>query len=117
MPLDPEAKAVIDQAVAAGIVALNSLSPAEARRVSSETFATMAIREEVAKVENRKVPGPGGDIPVRIYWPSGSGPFPLLIFCHGGGWVIGDLESHDALCRSMTNAAGYVTVAVDYRLA
>jgi acetyl esterase len=58
-----------------------------------------------------------GTIPIRVYTPTGTGPFPILVFFHGGGWVIGDLESHDGLCRSLTNAVGCVTVSVDYRLA
>ena len=71
----------------------------------------------VGKVEDRAIPGPAGSIPIRIYTPAGNGPFPVLVFYHGGGFVIGDLESHDGLCRSLTNGAGCVTVAVDYRLA
>jgi acetyl esterase len=73
--------------------------------------------EPVAHVENRGIPGSAGDIPVRIYTPTGNGPFPLLVFFHGGGWVIGDLDSYDALCRSLTNQVGCVVVSVDYRLA
>jgi acetyl esterase len=71
----------------------------------------------VAHVENRMVPGPDGDIPVRLYTPQGPGPFPVLIFFHGGGWVIGDLETYDELCRTLTNGAECIVVSVDYRLA
>jgi acetyl esterase len=71
----------------------------------------------VAKVDDGKIPGPAGSIPVRIYTPAGTGPFPVLVYYHGGGFVIGDLESHDGVCRQLTNSAGCVTVAVDYRLA
>ena len=60
---------------------------------------------------------PGGEIPLRVYTPAGAGPFPLLVYFHGGGWVIGSIETHDAICRTLTNAAGCVTVSVDYRLA
>jgi acetyl esterase len=73
--------------------------------------------EPVANVENRVIPGPAGDIPVRIYTPSGNGPFPLLVFFHGGGWVICDLDTHDEICRSLTNQATCIVVSVDYRLA
>jgi acetyl esterase len=71
----------------------------------------------VARVENRTVPGPAGNIPVRIYWPDGSGPFPVLVYYHGGGFVLCDLDSHDATCRLLTNGAGCITVSVVYRLA
>lgn len=73
--------------------------------------------EAVHKVEDRTVPGPEGDIPLRIYTPEGEGPFPILVYYHGGGFVTGDLESHDAVCRSLSKASDHVVVAVDYRLA
>jgi len=76
-----------------------------------------AAPEAVANVENLRIPGPGGNIPVRIYTPRGNSPFPVLVFFHGGGWVIGDLETHDNLCRSLANSVHCVVVAVDYRLA
>ncbi len=118
MPLDPQVKAMIEQMAKSGMPKLETLSPVEARRVTSEMFASMrGAPEPVANVEDRKIPGPAGELPVRIYTPSGSGPFPVLVFYHGGGWVIGDLESHDGACRSLTNGARCVTVAVDYRLA
>jgi acetyl esterase len=70
----------------------------------------------VHKVEDRKIEGPSGEIPVRIYTPSGK-PNGVLVYFHGGGWVVGDLASHDYVCRALTNAAGCVVVAVGYRLA
>jgi acetyl esterase len=73
--------------------------------------------ETVGNVEDREIPGPEGNIPVRIYTPEGNGPFPVLVFFHGGGWVIGNIETHDVVCRSLTNQAGCITVSVDYRLA
>jgi acetyl esterase len=71
----------------------------------------------VDKVENRTIPGPDGPIPVRIYTPTGSGPHPLLVFFHGGGFVICSLDSHDGLCRALANEAACVVMSVDYRLA
>jgi len=73
----------------------------------------------IGKVEDRNIPGPDGEIPVRIYTPvaAGSDALPVLVYYHGGGWVIGDLETHDALCRTLANEAGCKVVAVDYRLA
>jgi acetyl esterase len=74
----------------------------------------------VAKVEDRRIPG-GGDgeeINVRLYTPTaGDGPFPVIVYFHGGGWVIGDLETHDHWCRTLASGAGAVVAAVDYRLA
>lgn len=71
----------------------------------------------VAHVEDRTVPGPGGPIPVRLYTPDVARPCPVLVFFHGGGWVLGDLETHDVPCRELANAAGCMVIAVDYRLA
>ena len=71
----------------------------------------------VGRVEDRRIPGPAGEIPVRIYTPEGGGPFPLVAFFHGGGFVLCSLETHDELCRAMCRDAGAVVVSVDYRLA
>jgi acetyl esterase len=75
--------------------------------------------EPVARVENRFVPGPAGALPVRIYWPHElpDEPLPALVYFHGGGFVICDLDSHDPTCRAITNSVGCVVVSVDYRLA
>jgi acetyl esterase len=117
MPLDPQAKAVIDQFTAAGKPDFATMTPPQARQVMSEMFKSPVPPLEVGKVVNRTVQGPAGEIPVRVYTPKGNGPFPVLAFYHGGGWVIGDLESHDPVCRALTNAANVVTVSIDYRLA
>lgn len=117
MPLDPQARMLLDQVAGMAISSLTSLPVAEARQAVT-TLATMSGEPEpVARVENRAVPGPAGDIPVRIYTPTGRGPFPVLVFFHGGGWVICNLDTHDGMCRQLTNAAGCVVVSVDYRLA
>jgi acetyl esterase len=71
----------------------------------------------VARLEDRKIPGPGGEIPLRVYWPAGTGPFPVIVFYHGGGWVIGDLDTNDNVCRMLSNKVSAVVVSVDYRLA
>ena len=72
----------------------------------------------VESVRNLTIPGPAGDIPARLYIPNGSvTPAPCLLFCHGGGYVIGDLDSHDALCRRLAANSGVRVLAVDYRLA
>lgn len=117
MALDPQAKALLDQLQALGAPPLNTLSPPDARVAAQALGSLSGTPEAVAKVENRTVPGPAAEIPVRIYTPNGSGPFPVLVFFHGGGWVIGDLDTQDGPCRSLTNGAGCVVVSVDYRLA
>jgi acetyl esterase len=71
----------------------------------------------VGSVVDRRIPGPAGDIPVRVYTPNGTAPFPLLVYFHGGGWVLGGIDTHDGTCRSLANGAGCVVVSVDYRLA
>jgi acetyl esterase len=117
MALDPQARAVLDQMAATGGPPINELSVNDARQASAALAAMQDLPEPVGSVEDRTLLGPGGAIPVRIYVPFGKGPFPVLIYFHGGGWVIGDLESSDGLCRILTNAAGCIVVSVDYRLA
>ncbi|KAG2177811.1 hypothetical protein INT43_003058 [Umbelopsis isabellina] len=72
--------------------------------------------DEPAKVENSSFKGPETDIPIRIYTPEGTGPFPVVIYFHGGGWVIGTLDSYDGLCREMCVSVGATIISVDYRL-
>ena len=116
MALDPQAKFLLEQMEAAGAPPMDSLSPEEAR-ATTDFSALAGAPEEVGKVENRNIPGPGGEIPVRIYTPNGEGPFPALVYYHGGGWVIGNLETVDVPCRLLANRANCVVVSVDYRLA
>ncbi len=116
MPLDPQAKAVLDQLASLNLPAYHTLSAPEAR-AQAEAMRPAAAGEPVARVRDMTVPGPGGDIPVRVYTPEGSGPFGALVFYHGGGWVIGSIAGSDVTCRSLTNRAACVVVSVDYRLA
>ncbi|WP_085507235.1 alpha/beta hydrolase [Thalassobacillus devorans] len=116
MVLDPQAKFLLEQMEAAGDPPMHELTPEEAR--ASTDFSPLAGEPvEVAKVENRTVPSTAGDIPVRIYTPEGEGPFPALVFYHGGGWVIGDLDTVDVPCRLLANQSNCVVISVDYRLA
>src|SRR5262249_19144340 len=82
-----------------------------------EMLMPVGERRAVGSVEDREIAGPAGKIPIRIYTPEGKGPFPVLVFFHGGGWVLGNIESHDTVCRELTHAAGCITISVDYRLA
>jgi acetyl esterase len=106
----------LDQMASLNGPPLHTLTP-EQVRAGTKLQPTFMELEPVAQVENRTIPGPAGDMPVRIYAPAGSGPFPVLVFFHGGGWVICDLDTHDGHCRSLCNGAGCVVVSVDYRLA
>src|SRR5712692_6227052 len=117
MPLDPQAQAYLDQMAALNAPPLHTLTPELIRQATSMQRAMLGEPEPVANVENRLIPGPASDIPIRIYTPSGNGPFPVLVFFHGGGWVICDLDTHDDICRSLTNQAACIVVSVDYRLA
>jgi len=82
-----------------------------------ELFGAKENLEPVGKVEDRMIPGADGEIPVRVYTPEGAGPFPVLIYYHGGGWVIGNLDAYDPTCRALTNAARCVVASIAYRLA
>lgn len=84
-----------------------------------EQFRALASpgKPEVASVTDRTLPGPAGEIPVRVYTPDGEGPHPALVYLHGGGFVLGDLDTHDRLCRALCTESSFLVVAVDYRLA
>ena len=116
MPLDPQIQTLLEQMSALNYSLTRDMTPSQARE-ASKAMAIPMEPEPVARVEDRTLPAPDGEVPVRIYTPQGGGPFPVLVFFHGGGWVIGDLEGHDPLCRSITNQVGCVVVSVDYRLA
>jgi acetyl esterase len=88
------------------------------RAAQADTMAALAgPLEELARVENRTIPGPAQPIPVRVYWPSAGKNLPALVYYHGGGWVFGTLDSVDRTLRSLANASGCVVISVDYRLA
>jgi acetyl esterase len=116
MPLAPEYQAMLAEMANQEGPALTDLSPPEARAMY-RLMRPVNTEIEVAGIVDRAIPGPAGDIPVRIYTPPGSGPFPVYVNLHGGGWVIGDLETADAACRDICRTAGCVVVSVDYRLA
>jgi acetyl esterase len=121
MPLDPQVKVMLDAMAQMGLDHFERISAFSAPQLR-ETLDAQRIPapiEEVGKVEDRAIAGPdGNDIPVRIYWPVGAeGRLPVVVFFHGGGWVIGGIESHDATVRALTNRSGAIFVSVDYRLA
>jgi len=114
VPLDAELKAAIE----ADPERLYLLPLDEFRAASLQRFVkTPTLSEPVKAVENRSVAGPDGQIPIRIFRPEGFGPFPVLVFFHGGGWVVGTLDTHDDVCRALGHRSGCVVVSVDYRRA
>jgi acetyl esterase len=117
MPLDAQAQKLADAMAALNLPPIEKSTPAEARESMRARTAGLGPFEDVARVEDHRVPVTGGAITVRVYTPAGAGPHPALVFYHGGGWVIGDLYTHDGICRALANAAGAVVASVDYRLA
>jgi acetyl esterase len=116
MPLAPEYQALLSQLTEQDGPKLSEIS-AEEGRAAYRLMRPVDDAIEVGAIEDRTIAGPAGPIVVRIYRPSGEGPFGLLVNFHGGGWVIGDLETADSICRRMCRAAGCIVVSVDYRLA
>jgi len=118
--LHPQARALLDFIEARGIPPTHTLSPAEARAFYRDRrAATQPEAPQVAEVRELKAEGPHGTVPVRLYRPMGStagAALPVLVYFHGGGWVIGDLDTHDVLCRSLSNGSGCAVASVDYRM-
>ena len=118
--LHPQARALLDLIEKSGLPPTHKLAPVEARKMYRDRrFYTQPAPPEVASVRDASASGPHGAIPLRIYRPFGSAPdavLPVLVFYHGGGWVIGDLDTHDTLCRELCNGSGACVVAVDYRM-
>ncbi|NKB59135.1 MAG: alpha/beta hydrolase fold domain-containing protein [Alphaproteobacteria bacterium] len=122
MPVHPQCQAILDaMANADGPTVFDTRDPLEARRLyaaSTDMFAPPT--PDLRSVENRSVPGETADVPVRIYTPeaeSGPSGLPVLVFLHGGGWIFGDIDTHDAMCRVLAHEAACLIVSVDYRLA
>lgn len=116
MPADPQTQQILDL--------INGAAPAEPVEPTPETsregyrgLSAMMPEGPDVGVADRTIPGPAGDIPVRVYTPDGDGPFGVLVHLHGGGWTIGDLDTHDHPCRTLCAEGGVVVVSVDYRLA
>lgn len=119
--LDPQAKALIDLVIEKGIPPTHTLTPAEARAFYSDRrYFSQPDPPAIASWRDVKAPGPDGSVTVRCYRPAGSSDteiLPALVYYHGGGHVIGDLDTHDVLCRQLCNQAGCAVFSVDYRLA
>jgi acetyl esterase len=115
MPVDPQIQALLD--LRAKLPPLHSLPVADARRQMAARDIPGLRKPDVGSVVNRDMQGPGGSLPLRIYTPRGEGPFPLMVFFHGSGFVVCDLDTHDGMCRNLCAGAECVVVSVDYRLA
>ncbi len=115
MPVDPQIQALLT--LRAKLPPLHSLSVADARVQMAARDIPGLRKPEVASVVNRDMQGPGGTLPLRIYTPNGEGPFPLMVFFHGSGFVVCDLDTHDGMCRNLCAGSHCVVVSVDYRLA
>ena len=125
-PPSPQMKAVLDSLAALKPKPIEKLTPAEARKQPGPPNAVMALLkkqgkpttpEAVGSVKDTTVPGLAGSIPVRVYTPAGSGPFPVLVYFHGGGWVIAGINAYDSSGRALANAAKAVVISVGYRSA
>lgn len=116
MALDPDVAVFLEQRAAAGLPPVTGLTPAEAREAAEATAAEwFGPTDPVGAVVDRTIPGP---VHVRIYEPPrGAAGLPVLVYCHGGGWVVGSLDTHDGVCRALAARTPCVVVAVGYRLA
>jgi acetyl esterase len=122
--LDRDARALLDLIDERGLPAMHTLAPAEARAFYRDRRGfTQPPAPEVGAVRDMRCDGPHGAIPLRFYRPvgapaasAGDGALPVLVYFHGGGWTIGDLDTHDVLCRQLCNDAGVAVIAVDYRM-
>jgi acetyl esterase len=119
MPLDADSAALISKLAELGLPRYETLTPDQARNAMAAARHAAAIKPpSVGELSDLKIPSAHGEIPARLYRPIGAGgQIPGLVFFHGGGWVLGDLESHDILCRRLANAGECAVLAVDYRLA
>jgi acetyl esterase len=115
--LHPQIVQVLDAMAKAELRPIEAMTPAEARAQMEMTArARQAEPLPIAKVEDRMIPGPAGAIPLRLYWPNAAGPLPVIVYYHGGGHVIGSLDTHDFIARNLCAGARALLVSVDYRM-
>ncbi len=116
MPVHPEAQQLLAALEAAGLPPFEHMTVPQARE-ATKGFIDLQGEPEEIDTEDRTIPGPAGEIPIRVYTPAGDGPKPVIVYFHGGGWVIGELDTVDNPLRRIANRTGAVVVSVDYRLA
>lgn len=120
MPLDPLLKAFLDQMAAQPVPKMWEMEPPAAREAMVALMQAAGPKDvPIGKVSNFAIPGPAGEIPARAYTPVAAGgePLPTLVFFHGGGFVIGSIETHDGLCRMLANDSACRVISVEYRMA
>jgi acetyl esterase len=120
MPLDPRARLLIDQLSALPTPWGDGLDIDRSRREMEAAATAFTVPAPIARWEDFRLPPAVGshvEIPVRCYWPSEEKNLPLIVFYHGGGWVLGNIITHDAYCRRLAIASGAIVASVDYRLA
>ena len=117
MPVDPQVAAVLQEFAAQGRPPLYELSVDEARTAAEEMVALAGDPIEVGSVGDISIPVDGATIPARVYTPQSAGPHPVVMFFHGGGWVICSLDTHDNVCRAISRDADAIVVSVAYRMA
>lgn len=120
MSLDPQVQVLLDLAKKAALPEVWQLTPDQGREQYLTRVNKLKFNDTILRSEDRRIQGPGSDIPLRIYTPREPKPsekMPILIWFHGGGFVIGSLETHDSACRMLANQADCLVVSVDYRLA
>lgn len=117
MTLDPQAKKMLIGMKEAGAKAFADMTVAQARLACWNFVGPQGAPEPVAAVDYRFIPGPTADLPIRIYYPDGDGPFPALVYFHGGGWVVFNIGILDATSRSLANRTGCAIIAVNYQKA
>jgi acetyl esterase len=115
MPLDPQIQAMLS---AGGMAPARSYSVEQLRAIVKQYSAAFPkLDVALDSIRDQTIPGPAGPLPIRIYTPQRSGPHPVLVYFHGGGWVVGDLDTQDMICRGLCYGAECLVVSVDYRLA
>lgn len=117
MALDPQANEILKEGAASGLPPVYMAKVKEARERMHNAFINKGVKEEIASVQDYSIPCPGYKLGARVYSPIPTRTLPCLVFFHGGGWTINDLDTHDNLCRAIAKKAETVVVSVDYRLA
>ena len=115
--LHSQTKAYLDQMAAAKLPAYWEIGPSGARQRESDLAKTVSKGPEMTKISDHVISGPNGDIPIRVYYPSIENKTSVLLWFHGGGWVIGSIQKSDPTCRRLALYSGLVVISIDYRLA
>ena len=118
MPLDPQVEPMLEQWRRAQLKPTSEMTPAEARDQMNLASQMLGPAPELPRTENQRISGPHGEVPVRVYYPrDDDAPLPVVVYFHGGGWVLGSVNTHDGYCRHLAETSGMAVASVDYRLA